>query len=70
MCDEWTAGDNERQLSRREFGIGMSAASLALLLPSPANALPVTGRAVTIRTADGTADAFFVAPSAGPHRRC
>ncbi|RDE06904.1 dienelactone hydrolase family protein [Sphingomonas aracearum] len=66
MCDELTAEDN-RHLSRRAFGIGMSAASLALLLPSPAEAVAVSGRAVRIRTPDGTADAFFVAPATGRH---
>jgi carboxymethylenebutenolidase len=37
------------------------------ILPSPANAAPVKGRDVTIHTADGTADAYFVAPTSGRH---
>lgn len=70
MCDELTAGDNEAApagATRRQFGIGMGAASLALLLPSPADAAPVTGRAVSVTTPDGTADAYFVAPTSGRH---
>ena len=65
MCDDLTAEDN--RLSRREVGIALGAAGLAALLPSPADAVPVAGRAVSIATADGTADAFFVAPTKGRH---
>lgn len=70
MCDEWTAADNDRQfgaLTRRAFGAATAAAGVAVLLPSPANALAVKGRDVTIRTPDGTADAYFVAPASGRH---
>lgn len=72
MCDQDTATDNERflasnPLSRREFGVGMSAATLAALVPSPANAAPVAGRNVTITTPDGACDAYFVAPTKGRH---
>ena len=65
MCDELTARDNAQGdgATRRQFGIGMGAATLAMMLPSPANALTVAGRAVSIRTADGTADGWFVAPT-------
>ena len=66
MCDADTDADNAR-LSRRQFGIGASAASLAALLPSPADAQPVAGRAVTIDTPDGPAQAFFAAPTKGRH---
>lgn len=66
MCDEHTAEDNDR-LSRREFGVGMGAASLAALLPSPAHAVAVSGRDVAVTTPDGTADAYFVAPTGGRH---
>lgn len=66
MCDEHTAEDNDR-LSRRDLGVALGATGLAALLPSPADALPVAGRSVAIATADGTADAFFVAPSRGRH---
>lgn len=65
MCDEHTAEDN--RLNRRAFGVGLSAAGIAALLPSPADAVPVMGRDVTVATPDGTADAFFVAPTRGRH---
>jgi len=68
MCDELTAADNERHLmSRRAFGAATAAAGIAVLLPSPANALDIKGRDVTIATPDGTADAYFVAPATGKH---
>lgn len=70
MCDELTAADNEKLpggVSRRDFGMMAGAAGLAALLPAPANAVPVKGRDVTFATPDGTADAYFVAPSSGRH---
>lgn len=71
MCDELTTADNERFLadgmSRRAFGAAAAIAGVGLLLPSPANALAVKGRDVTIRTPDGTVDAYFVAPATGKH---
>lgn len=71
MCDEQTDADNERVLgegmSRRTFGLVGAAAGMGLVLPVPANALPVMGRDVTIRTPDGVADAYFVAPGDGRH---
>ena len=57
MCDADTDADNAG-LSRRAFAIGASAASMAALLPSPADAKPVSGRQVTIATPDGKADAW------------
>lgn len=68
MCDEHTADDNDRAgPSRRDVGIALGAGALSLLLPSPADALPVAGRSVSITTPDGTADAYFVAPASGRH---
>lgn len=67
MCDELTAADNERYLSRREFAAGSAAAGLMLALPLPANALAVSGRDVTIATPDGSCDAYFSAPATGKH---
>lgn len=66
MCDADTQADNEH-LSRRDFALGASAASLATLLPAPAHALTASGRAMTITTPDGSAQAFFVAPVTGKH---
>ncbi|MCD2324125.1 dienelactone hydrolase family protein [Sphingomonas sp. IC-56] len=70
MCDEWTAADNDRHagtLTRRGFTAAAAGASVAVLLPSPADALAVKGRDVAIRTPDGTCDAYFVAPATGRH---
>ncbi|MCX8475042.1 MAG: dienelactone hydrolase family protein [Sphingomonas sp.] len=71
MCDELTVADNERFLadamSRRAFGAAAAAVGIGVLLPSPANALAVKGRDVTIKTPDGVADAYFVAPATGKH---
>lgn len=70
MCDEHTAADNDRALgglTRRGFTAAAAATGLMAILPSPANAAAVKGRDVTIPTADGTADAYFVAPTSGKH---
>lgn len=68
MCDEHTAEDNASfmaGLSRREFAMTAGAAGLVMLLPVPADAATVKGRDVSIATPDGTADAYFVAPTTG-----
>lgn len=67
MCDELTAADTDRYLSRRGFTAGAAAMGVALVLPSPANAMAVKGRDVTIKTPDGECDAYFVAPAKGKH---
>lgn len=72
MCDEHTADDNDKFLaslhpSRRTFGLLAGAAGMAAMLPVPANAAEVKGRDVSIKTADGTCDAYFVAPDKGKH---
>jgi len=72
MCDDHTAGDNDRFLartgpSRRDFGAMAGAAGVAMLLPAPADAREIAGRAVTIATPDGSADAWFTAPTGGRH---
>lgn len=70
MCDELTAAENEKflaNLSRRDFGALAGAAGLAAMLPAPANAMAVKTRDVTFTTPDGTADAYFAAPTSGKH---
>ncbi|WP_174285357.1 dienelactone hydrolase family protein [Sphingomonas bacterium] len=70
MCDEHTSQDNDRVLegvSRRQFGAMTGAAGIAMMLPTPADALTVAGRDVVIDTPDGKADAYFVAPGGGKH---
>lgn len=72
MCDEHTAEENDRflaraALSRRQFGAMTGAAGLMAMLPVPAGAKAIAGRDVTITTRDGTADAYFTAPTTGKH---
>jgi carboxymethylenebutenolidase len=67
MCDDLTEADNAHFLTRRTFGVAAAAFGAAVLLPSPANALAVKGRDVTVKTPDGTIDAYFVAPATGTH---
>ncbi|HVS76301.1 MAG TPA: dienelactone hydrolase family protein [Steroidobacteraceae bacterium] len=71
MCDQhdFDEMDYARRiaLSRRQFGLLSVGAGLASLLPAPANAAPVTGKSVDIRTPDGLCDAYFTHPTAGTH---
>jgi carboxymethylenebutenolidase len=70
MCDEQTAADNERLLgpvSRRTFAAAGAAAGLMAILPRAANAMPVKGRDVVIKTPEGSCDAYFTAPARGKH---
>ena len=76
MCDrDHSAEDQEKYeasglITRKQFGV-MLAAGVAMLLPGVANAVTVTESDVTVKTPDGTADCYFVHPSAGtaPGRR-
>ena len=72
MCDEFTTADNDALLgtvtsavTRRSFASLAGAAGIAMLLPAPANAKPVSGKDVTIAKPDGSCDAYFVAPATG-----
>jgi len=72
MCDENTQKDVDEYLkrsgvTRRQFGKLSAAAGLAVMLPSRSNAQAVTETDVTITTADGVADCYFVHPSSGSH---
>lgn len=71
MCDQHDLDEMDyarrTALSRRQFGFLAAGAGLASLLPSPADAAPVTGRSVDIRTPDGVCDAYFTHPEAGAH---
>lgn len=62
MCDDVCFTD----LSRRDFGALAAAATLAVPAMTHAG-VPVTETDVEIKTADGTADAVFTAPSSGKH---
>ena len=70
MCDqdhfeedrlEYEAGG---MVTRRQFGV-LVAAGVALALPKVVNAVAVTEMDVTIKTPDGTCDAYFVHPATG-----
>jgi carboxymethylenebutenolidase len=70
MCDQDHFEDDRREyealglVTRRQFGV-LVGAGMSLRLPQVANAVAVTESEVTITTADGAADAYFVHPAAG-----
>ena len=70
MCDQDHFDEDmeefERRglVTRRQFGV-LVGAGVSLMLPQVANAVAVTEQDVTIKTPDGTADAYFVHPTAG-----
>lgn len=51
-------------VTRRQFGV-LLGAGVAMMLPRVADAQAVTESDVTIKTPDGTADCYFVHPTAG-----
>ncbi len=71
MCTEKMEADRDRAgmpVARRSFAALAGAGALIAALPSRAMAgKPVKGRDVTITTADGLCDAYFVAPADGKH---
>jgi carboxymethylenebutenolidase len=58
---------NAGYVTRRTFGTLTAGVGLAMLLPRAANAVDVTETNVEIKTPDGTADCYFVHPTAGAH---
>lgn len=72
MCDHDSLDDMVKYrlrlgLSRREFGRLTLGAGLVAALPAVADALAVKDAEVEIKSADGTADAYFVHPEKGSH---
>lgn len=72
MCDEKDLARFDRMgLNRRQFGALGAAGAMGAMLPACTTMRPgeggLTERSVTIPTADGTMDAFFVHPSGGEH---
>ena len=70
MCDQ-DHFERDRQrfeelglVTRRQFGVILGA-GVAMMLPQVANAVTVTESDVNVKTPDGTADCYFVHPSAG-----
>src|SRR5919206_3099803 len=70
MCDQDHFDDDKAayeargMVTRRQFGV-LLGAGIAMALPKVANAAPVTDADVTIKTPDGSCDAYFVHPSSG-----
>ena len=72
MCDDHSFADEagwlkQNGLSRRTFGAMVGATGLLAVLPTSAFALEVSGRDVSVKTPDGLADCYFVAPAKGKH---
>jgi carboxymethylenebutenolidase len=70
MCDQDHFDDDLAEyeargmVTRRQFGV-LVGAGIAMALPKVANAVAVTDGEVTIKTPDGTCDAYFVHPASG-----
>lgn len=70
MCDQDHFDDDRLDfeargwVTRRQFG-QVVAAGVAMMLPAVVNAVAVTDGEVTIKTPDGTCDAYFVHPASG-----
>jgi len=70
MCDQDHFEDDRQEyeargwVTRRQFG-ALVGAGIALMLPKVVNAVAVTESEVTIKTPDGTCDAYFVHPATG-----
>jgi carboxymethylenebutenolidase len=70
MCEQDDFSEFARRgngLTRRQFGAMALGSGLAAALPNLAGAAASSGADVTIKTADGSADAFFVHPAEGSH---
>lgn len=68
MCDQDHFEEDLKKYSRRDLGV-LAAAGMgaAMMLPRVADAADVSGEDVSIKTADGQCDAYFVAPTTGSH---
>ena len=70
MCDqdhsekELLELDAAGKITRRQFGVLMGA-GVAMMLPPVQNPVKITESEVTIKTPDGTCDAYFVHPATG-----
>lgn len=70
MCDQDHFEEDRQEyeargwVTRRQFG-ALVGAGIALMLPKVVNAVAVTESDVTIKTPDGTCDAYFVHPASG-----
>jgi carboxymethylenebutenolidase len=66
MCDASEQEELQKKYTRRDFAAWTASAGLLTALPGVANAVAVAEHEVTIATADGSCDAYFVAPTSGP----
>jgi carboxymethylenebutenolidase len=70
MCDQDHFEDDRQEfetrgwVTRRQFGV-LVGAGIAMMLPKVVDAVTVTESDVTIKTPDGTCDAYFVHPATG-----
>jgi carboxymethylenebutenolidase len=66
MCDQDHFDEDLKKyaVTRREFG-ALVGAGMVMMLPRVVNAVDVTESEVTIKTPDGTCDAYFVHPVSG-----
>src|ERR1043165_8006690 len=70
MCDQDHFDDDLKEyeargwVTRRQFGM-LLGAGIAMMLPKVVDAVTVSESEVTIKTPDGTCDAYFVHPSSG-----
>jgi carboxymethylenebutenolidase len=70
MCDQDHFEDDRLEyeakglVTRRQFGV-LLGAGVAMMLPKVLNAVTVTESEVTVKTPDGTCDAYFVHPATG-----
>ncbi|OYP33885.1 dienelactone hydrolase family protein [Rhodopirellula sp. MGV] len=68
MCDQDHFDDDLKRYSRRDLGsIAAAGVGAAMFFPSAAGAAEVSEQDVSIKTDDGTCDAYFVAPKSGSH---
>ena len=73
MCDEHSLDDMVDHLraktgvTRREYVSAAAALAAFAAMPRMANAAEVKGSDVVIKTPDGDAEAYFVAPTSGKH---
>jgi carboxymethylenebutenolidase len=70
MCDQDHFEDDKLDyeakglVTRRQFGV-LLGAGVAMMLPRVVNAVAVTDGDVTVKTPDGSCDAYFVHPASG-----
>ena len=71
MCDQDHFEEDQKEyeasglVTRKQFGMMLGGAGMAMLLPKVANAVEVTESEVNVTTPDGTADCYFVHPASG-----